>query len=88
MMHRSLISPTSSPESRPYKHWKMWVPVHTPEELQMMRAPLHLHKVGAPFEQVAMDIFGPLLPTHQGNWYILIIMDYTKWLEAYALPNQ
>ena len=36
-----------------------------------------------------MDIFGPLPLTRQGNRYILVIMDYfTKWPEAYALPNQ
>ena len=54
-----------------------------------MRAPLQLHQVGAPLERVAMDILGPLPPTRQGNRYILVIMDYfTKWPEAYALPNQ
>ena len=37
----------------------------------------------------AMDILGPLPPTRQGNRYILVIMDdFTKWPEAYALPNQ
>jgi len=54
-----------------------------------MRAPLQLHQVGAPLERVAMDILGPLPPTRQGNRYILVIMDYfTKWPEAFALPNQ
>ena len=42
-----------------------------------------------PLERVAMDILGPLPPTRQGNRYILVIMDYfTKWPEAFALPNQ
>ena len=54
-----------------------------------MQAPLQLNQVGAPLEWVAMDIFRPLPCTHQGNTYILMVMDYfTKWLEAYALHNQ
>ena len=41
-------------------------------------------------EGVAIDVLGPLpLETDQGNKYILFAMDYfSKWPEAYALPNQ
>jgi len=54
-----------------------------------MWAPLKLHQVGLHLEQVAMDIFGQLLCTRQGNKYILVVMDYfTKWPEAYTFPNQ
>jgi len=54
-----------------------------------MQAPLQLNQVGAPLEWVAMDIFRPLPCTHQGNTYILVVMDgFTKWPDAYALPNQ
>ena len=36
-----------------------------------------------------MDITGPLTPSDQGNKYVLVVGDYfTKWTEAYALPNQ
>ena len=53
-----------------------------------VRAPLQLHQVGAPMERVAVDIAGPLPVTAAGNRYICVAMDYfTKWPEAYALPN-
>ena len=36
-----------------------------------------------------MDILGPLPVTARGNRYVLVVMDhFTKWPEAFALPNQ
>ncbi|KAK3882385.1 hypothetical protein Pcinc_013251 [Petrolisthes cinctipes] len=53
-----------------------------------MRAPLQLYQVGAPMERVAVDIAGPFPLTSRGNRFICVVMDYfTKWPEAYALPN-
>lgn len=47
------------------------------------------YNVGAPFERIAMDIAGPFPVTDNGNKYIMIIADYfTKWTEAFAIPNQ
>ena len=41
------------------------------------------------FERVAMDIVGPLPQSDRGNLYILVICDYfTKFVEAFALPDQ
>jgi hypothetical protein len=50
---------------------------------------MHQYNVGAQFEWIAIYVAGPFSLSDQGNQYLLITMDYfTKWLEAYALPNQ
>lgn len=52
------------------------------------RAPLQVYCVGAPMERVAVDIAGPFPVTPRGNRFVCVVMDYfTKWPEAYALPN-
>jgi len=38
---------------------------------------------------IAVDITGPLPESEAGNSYILVVGDYfTKWMEAYAIPDQ
>ncbi len=38
---------------------------------------------------VATDIVGPFPESSKGNSYILVASDYfTRWVEAYAIPNQ
>jgi hypothetical protein len=51
--------------------------------------PLQQKRVGEPLERMACDIKGPMVQSDGGNEVILVITDYfTKWTEAYALPNQ
>ena len=59
------------------------------KSLKNRRSPLQQYMVGAPLERIAMDILGPLPITERGNKYILVIGDYfTKWVEAYPIPDQ
>ena len=54
------------------------------------RAPLQsVQTAGYPLQLVAVDIVGPLTPSKTENTYILVASDYfTRWVEAYAIPNQ
>ena len=39
--------------------------------------------------KVAIDVLGPLIKSEKGNRYVLVLVDcFTKWTEAYAIPNQ
>lgn len=40
-------------------------------------------------ERIGVDILGPFPITEAGNRFVLVTMDYfTKWPEAYAVPDQ
>ena len=53
------------------------------------RTPLHSVKTGYPLQLVAMNIVGPFPESPAGNTHILVVADYfTRWTEAYAIPNQ
>ena len=52
-------------------------------------APFQPIQVGSPGQLVAVDILGPFPESHSGNKYIMVVVDhFTKWSEAYAIPNQ
>lgn len=54
-------------------------PLHPPQISTMSR----------PYEKMALDILGPLPETGGTNKYVLVIGDhFSKWTEAYPLPNQ
>ena len=53
------------------------------------RAPLEPILVSHPLQLVACDIVGPFPESESGNSYILVVADYfTRYTEAYPLPNQ
>lgn len=38
---------------------------------------------------VAVDIMGPFPESKEGTSYIMVVADYfTRWMEAYPIPNQ
>ena len=51
------------------------------------RVPLKQKRVAAPFDVIAFDIV-TVVPTEKGNKCFLMVLDsFTRWAEAYALPN-
>ena len=53
------------------------------------RAPMQSIKIGSHLQLVAVDIVGPLPESENGNIHILVVSDYfTRWAEAYPIPNQ
>ena len=53
------------------------------------RAPMQSIKAGYPLERIQIDILDPLPETDRGNKFVAVVVDmYTKWPEAYVLPDQ
>lgn len=53
------------------------------------RAKLQSYQAGAAPDQLHLDILGPFPVSSSGNKYILIIIDqFTRWVEAFHVPNQ
>ena len=52
------------------------------------KAEMKRYDVGLPMEEVAIDLKGPYPESEGGNKYVLVIVDsFSKWMEAYPLPN-
>ena len=52
------------------------------------RSPLRQSQCGAPLERIGIDIVGPLPIKENNIEYIIVVGDYfSKWKEAYAVPN-
>ena len=53
------------------------------------RAKLQTLRAGYPMQIVCVDIMGPLPVTEKGSKYVLVAADcFSKWVEAYGIPNQ
>ena len=53
------------------------------------RAGLLNYRVGYPLDRVGIDVMGPFVTSHRNNKYVLVMGDYfTRWIEAYPIPNQ
>lgn len=55
--------------------------------LRKVRSPLEIYNSEAPFEILQMDILGPFSVSTSGNKYLLVLMDFTKWIKAFSLKN-
>jgi hypothetical protein len=53
------------------------------------KAPMQQYLPGVTMERVSMDVLGPLPKSDKDNKFILLVCDYfTKWVEAFPMPNQ
>jgi len=56
---------------------------------RMPKSPLTEYTVGFPLDRISTDIMGPLPESDSGNKYCLVVIDnFTKFAEAYAIPDQ
>ena len=73
------------------RKWCQQCPECTMRKTPAPKQRAHLTNVlpGYPLQLIAMDLLGPLPESSQKNSYVLVVSDYfTRWTEAYALPNQ
>ena len=52
------------------------------------KAAMRQYQAGAPMERVHIDLLGPFIRSTKGNKYVLMVIDqFTRWLECFALPD-
>ena len=75
--------------SEDVKHWcKTWSSAEKSPNANN-RALMQPWQAGYPLQIVAVVITRPFPESETGNNYILVVVDYfTKWMEAYAIPDQ
>jgi len=56
---------------------------------KMPKSPLTEYTVGFPLDRISTDVTGPFPVSDSGNKYCLVVIDnFTKFAEAYAIPDQ
>lgn len=52
------------------------------------RAEMRHYDVGYPMEEISLDLMGPFPESTAGNKYVIVLVDsFSKWIEAYPIPN-
>ena len=59
----------------------------TKPEIKRQIAPMGRFAASGPLERVAVDVMGPFKETIRGNHFVIVIDYFTKWMEAYPVPN-
>ena len=50
---------------------------------------MSLYHTGAPVKRIHLDVLAPFVPSNAGDKYIpRLVCQFTKWREAYPLPDQ
>ena len=53
------------------------------------KAPLRQYQAEIPMERIHIDILGSFIESTRGSRYIVMMIDqFKKWIECYAIPNQ
>ena len=77
------------PSTSKRTHLRQPVPFHATGEEVRPHGQLQKIPVGASMDLVTMDILSGLPTVDDGSKYLLVVVDaFTKWVEAYPLPDQ